>query len=135
MGSGLSGALIQGLLQGRVAVVDDPEWMPGSERRYPCNCDGAVVWHAKGLTGCMFLSVDSELRGCPGNKLRRDGLAGMYHTPSRSSTHHEKAPIPELLCVAYYIQQKLCKTRESQLISPTAPAASQCCSTLARAQM
>ena len=48
MGSGLSGALIQGLLQGRVAVVDDPEWMPGSERRYPCNRDGAVEWYAKG---------------------------------------------------------------------------------------
>ncbi len=66
MGSGLSGALIQGLLQGRVAVVDDPEWMPGPGRRYPCNRDDVLVWNAKGPTDRMFLQGGFRVERLPG---------------------------------------------------------------------
>ena len=87
MESGLSGALIQGLLQGRVAVVDDPEWMPGSERRYPCNRDGAVVWNAKELSGRMFLPGGFRVERLPGiHAAQRQGGRDASHAVKVQAT-------------------------------------------------
>ena len=57
--------------------------------------------------GC-FSQVDSELRGCPGSTLRRDGEAGMHHTRSRSRIRCEGTYPGAALRGT---QQKLCATR------------------------
>ena len=87
---------------------------------------------ANKLTGRMFLQGGLRVERLPGAYAaqRRTGRDASHAVKVRNVIW--KAPILELLCVAH---NKSSAQHECQILSPTATAAGQCCSTLARAQM